>query len=610
MARTKRSIKDVIQQFTNSVWYMGRFAYDAAPRILIGSLSIRVLLGIMPAIAALIAKLIFDLIGSFLQDDASISFQADMLPIILLFGGTLVVTQGLTALDAYFTGEMTRRVNIAISKTVYGHILTLTGMTYFESPKFHDTLREAASNAQWSPANLIQDLTTLLRNGITLISFFGIIFFFNPMLALILVIATVPQFWVQRRFRIRRFHISWSNNAYERQAYYYARLLSEPMFAKELRLFNLGNYILDKFITKREYVNEQNRKLQADETRANVGLSIVTALVMVGTYIAVIGQVFASAITIGDVALYIEVVRGLQGTLQNTVTTLTKLSASTMYFAHYQTLMAMTPELEQYEYCPVKRLQHKIEMQNVSFRYEDNSPYVLKNINLTIHKNESLALVGLNGAGKTTIVKLLSRFYDPTEGSILWDGVDIRHFDPIELRERLGAVLQDFVRYDMTVQENIGLGNLQHIDDQSRIQHAAQDMGIHQFIEDLPNGYNTVLSKWLVGSDEQGTDLSGGQWQKIAISRAYMRDVDMLMLDEPTAALDAEAEHDIYERFAELTANKASLLISHRFSTVRMANKIAVIDGGTITEYGTHEDLIAQDGEYARLYGLQAKQYV
>ena len=589
---------------------MGRFAYRAAPRILISMLTLRILLGIMPAISALIAKLIFDQIGLFIQDGTAVDFQADMIPIILLFGTTIVINQGLSALDTYFTSEMSRRVNIAISKTVYGHILSLTGMTYFESPKFHDTLREAAVNARWSPANLVQDLTGVMRSVITILTFLGIILFFSPLLALVLVIATIPQFWVQQHFRVRRFNISWHNNSYERQAYYYSRILSEPHFAKETRLFNLGDYILNNFIQKREYVDEQNRVVQKDETKANFTLSILSASVMVGTYFVVIRQVFLSAITIGDVALYIEAVRGLQGTLQSLVITLSRMRESTLYYTHYQNLMAMQPDLQQYEPHQIAPLHNKIVIRNVSFRYDDDSPYVLKNINLTIHNNESLALVGLNGAGKTTLVKLLARFYDPTEGEILWDGVDIRHFDPTDLRKRIGAVLQDFVRYDMSARENIGLGDLRYIDDPERIEQAAKDMGIHDFITDLPNGYDTILSRWLLGADEKGTDLSGGQWQKIAIARAYMRDVDLLMLDEPTAALDAEAEHDIYERFADLTRNRASLLISHRFSTVRMADKIAVINGGEITEYGSHHELIAQGGDYARLYGLQAQQYV
>ena len=204
---------------------------------------------------------------------------------------------------------------------------------------------------------------------------------------------------------------------------------------------------------------------------------------------------------------------------------------------------------------------------------------------------------------------MLARFYDPTEGQILWDGVDIRHFTPDSLRERLGAVFQDFVKYDLTARENIGLGDVQYIEDIERIQSTAQQVGVDDFITALPQGYETILSRWLVDKDDDGTDLSGGQWQKVAISRTYLRNVDVLMLDEPTSALDAEAEYDIYQRFADISKNRATVLISHRFSTVRMADKIAVIDDGTIQEYGTHLELLDKGGTYARLYGLQAQQY-
>lgn len=258
---------------------------------------------------------------------------------------------------------------------------------------------------------------------------------------------------------------------------------------------------------------------------------------------------------------------------------------------------------------PVPTLQHGLELQNVSFRYHDDQPWVLQNVNLFIPAQACLALVGLNGAGKTTLVKLLLRFYDPTEGQILWDGMDIRRFDPQALRQQMGAIFQDFMRFDLTVQENIGLGDARYVASRERVQQAARRSGAHNMIQNLPHGYETELTL-MFANGKSPVDLSGGQWQKIALARLFMRqEADLLILDEPTAALDAEAEHDLFEHFVELVNGRTTLLISHRFSTVKMADCIAVLADGRIVEHGSHEDLLTRGVQYARLYTLQAEKY-
>jgi ATP-binding cassette subfamily B protein len=260
-----------------------------------------------------------------------------------------------------------------------------------------------------------------------------------------------------------------------------------------------------------------------------------------------------------------------------------------------------------------------IELRNVSFRYSNEQPWILRNVNLHIPVGRCLALVGLNGAGKTTLAKLLTRMYDPTEGSILWDGVDIRSFSPQELRQHISAIFQDFLHYDLTAQENIGLGNVASLHDNERVMLAARRAGIHERIVALPKGYQTVLSRWLIATDNNtegqgqgmtsGIDLSGGEWQKVALARMFMRECDLLILDEPTAALDVQAEYELYSRFVELMMGRTSLLITHRFSTIQMADFVAVLEAGTVVEYGSHEELVLQGGTYAKLYTTQAQYY-
>lgn len=608
---TERSTRDALRHFATNLYQIAHIAYDAAPRVLVGTLCIRVLRALLPAATAYMFKLVFDRLGLVLAGEADFAFQQDILPFLLGFGVLIVLSQGMNALDSYFNEELGRRLQLHTSTLVYQHLLSLQGMHYFESPRFHDTLQQTTNSLQWLGMQLIHEASGLIGALLTLLSFFGIVFVFSPLLALVLVVAIIPTFIAQLRFRRKRFKLSWHNSPKERQAWYVGSILAQTQYAKEVRLFNLGEYLLNKYVNATQSVHQAQRELNQDELRVNTVLNVLNAALTVGSYVVVVGQAFARQITLGDVTLFIEAVRNVQSQLQILAWSVVSLSERTLFFTHYQNLLAMQSKLSAYEpLTDAPPLRETIELRGVSFRYVPDGDPVLDDINLTIRKGESLALVGLNGAGKTTLVKLLARFYDPTAGEILWDGVDIRHFTPQSLRSRLGAVLQDFIRYDITARENIGIGDVTRIDDVAAIRSAAQQVGVDAFITEMPQGYETILSRWLVEQDEEGTDLSGGQWQKIAISRAYLRDVDVLMLDEPTSALDAEAEYEIYQRFAEIAAGRVTILISHRFSTVRMAQKIAVLEKGCIVEYGTHADLMAHKGTYARLYNLQAAQYV
>jgi ATP-binding cassette subfamily B protein len=341
-----------------------------------------------------------------------------------------------------------------------------------------------------------------------------------------------------------------------------------------------------------------------------LGLSLLSSGAASAAFVLIVLAAFAGRLTLGDITLYVSAVAAVQGALNGLFSATAGLHESVLFHSYFQALQALPPVLPvKTNPQPIAPLAAGLELRQVSFRYHPEQPWVLRDVNLKIPAGSCLALVGLNGAGKTTLVKLLTRLYDPTEGQILWDGIDIREFDPAEFRQRIGAIFQDFMRYDLTVRENIGLGNLAQINKLEQIQRVAQQANIHDELLRLPHGYETELSR-VFAEEGQGLDLSGGQWQKVATARLFVRQADLLILDEPTAALDAQAEYDLYRHFSELMAGRTSFLISHRFSTVRMADLIAMLEDGRISEYGTHDQLLQRNGTYARLYNMQAESYL
>ncbi len=559
--------------------------------------------GVLPAVIAYIGQLIVDGVVAAMTSTAPDTLYVLWLILLEAFVVILVAAsqRGLSVSQSLLRALLGQRVNVMILEKA----LTLQ-LANFEDSEFYDKLTQARREASMRPLSLVNRTFGLVQNAISLISYAVLLFAFSPWAVVILIGAGLPSFFAEAKFSGDAFKLFRWRSPETRMQMYLETVIAREDGVKEVKLFQLGPRLLQRYrdIFNKLFVEDRRLTLRRDSWGFALGLLSTAAFY--GAYAWIVITTINGQITLGAMTMYLVLFRQGQAAVAASLSAISGMYEDNLYLSNlYDYLEQPVPARQGHaKHGPDPRL--GIQFKNVSFTYPGSNGKALNNVSLQIRPGQSLALVGENGSGKTTLIKLLTRLYEPTEGHIILDGLDLQNWDVEALRQRIGVIFQDFGRYQFSVGENIGAGDVRYIDDAERWAKAAKKGMAAPFIEDMPEGYQTQLGRWFKG----GRELSGGQWQKIALSRAFMRsDADILVLDEPTATMDAASEAAVFDHFRSESHNKMTILISHRFSTVRAADQIIVIHQGEILEQGTHKSLLAMNGQYAHLFELQARGY-
>ncbi|MEO7020444.1 MAG: ABC transporter ATP-binding protein [Ktedonobacteraceae bacterium] len=531
-----------------------------------------------------------------------------------------VVAQLVVGLGQSFFSTLTNIAQQLLQELVGNRVQTMIlekantlDLAFFEDSEFYDKLRNASDESTFKPMQMISQLFDFGKTIVTLFSMLFILLSLAWWLAVIALLMPIPSFISSSRYGWRGYRKMRHQSSERRRMMYLNRLMTTDTYNKEIKLFSLGNFFITQFKELAEELYQQDKRIVVPRYLAGFAWGSLSSLTNSAIYIYVAFQAVARVISIGSLTMYTQAAMQVSSSFQGILADLSgiyenNLFVSTLYeFLEYQPHIVSPSDPRMLE-RDEDTAGLDVEFREVSFTYPGKDPATeaaLRNVSFTIKAGEAIALVGRNGAGKTTLVKLLTRLYDPDSGQILIGGRDIREYDIEALRRVVGVIFQDYVTYYMSARENIGVGQIDEIENLELVKSAARKSGANSVITDLPDGYSTMLGKWF----KDGHQLSGGEWQKVALARAFMRNAPILVLDEPTSSLDAQAEYEIFTQFRQLTEGKTAVFISHRFSTVRLADRIFVIEHGILQESGSHTELIALDGRYAELFNLQAEAY-
>jgi ATP-binding cassette subfamily B protein len=561
-------------------------------------------LGVLTILAAALPPLVA-YVGKLIVDAVVARDSARAVRMVLLELGVVAAMALLERSLGLVRQLVGARLGIDVNLAILEKAETLE-LRHFEDSEFYDKLSRARREASLRPLSLIESNFQVLRGLLTLAGYIALLVRFSNLMVLGLLAATIPAFIAEARFSGAAFRMRNWRSPDTRRLLYLEYVLANDEHAKEVKLLGLGPLLLGRYRGLAERFYAEDRQLAVRRAGWSYALSLVSTAVFYGCYAAIVAATVRGQLSLGDMTLYLVAFRQGQQSFQTILTAVGSMYEDTLYMSNLFEFLAIPTQRLRANVPVVVRPEEGIRFEGVGFQYPGSERWALRNIDLLVPKGQSLALVGENGAGKTTFIKLLSGLYRPSEGRVLLDGRDLEDWDEHALRSRIGVIFQDFNQYQLLLRENIAFGSVEHLQDDLRLARAIDHGGARELVASLSSGLETQLGRWF----KEGVDLSGGQWQKVALARAFMRDeADILILDEPTAALDAEAEHAVFQRFRALAAGRTTILISHRFPTVRMADRIVVLEGGAIIEQGTHAELLAAGARYARLFALQAEGY-
>jgi ATP-binding cassette subfamily B protein len=580
-----------------------KFVWEAAPAIVVGELASRVAAALVPLCALVITRHIIDNIVALRSHGTPLPpvFWWLVAGEFALAAFAAILMRVVDFCDIALAERFMRHISVRLMK----HAANLDLMSY-EDPVFYDKLERARVQST-DRVQMIKIAGRLVQEFVTTVSLAAGILFYAPWLLLALIVCVVPAFLGETHFAFLGYSMSFQQTPARRELDYLRMVGGTKEGAKEVKLFGLAPFLVNRYSEVATELCDQT--LRVARRRLSVG-SLLTLLGVVGyygTYAFVISQTVRGVLTLGEMTLLAGAIAGASTNIQAVFTTFSEIANQALFMTDLLLFFSVKPKISSVANAlqVPKKIHEGFEFKNVSFQYPGSSRQVLKNVSFKLGTSERIAIVGENGQGKTTIVKLLTRLYEPTDGQILLDGKDLREYDLESLWSQIGVIFQDFMRYEMTASNNIAVGRIEEVKNQFLIRAAANKSLAEHAIRKLPQGFDQVLGSRFEGA----VDLSGGEWQKIAIARAYLRDAQLLILDEPTAALDARSEHEVFQRFTELTTGKMSVLISHRFSTVKMADRILVLKNGEIAEQGRHDQLLKVGGAYAEMFELQAASY-
>ncbi|MGB3787632.1 MAG: ABC transporter ATP-binding protein [Phormidesmis sp.] len=583
-----------------------RLVWRSSPNWTLIKLLLITLLGLIPLASIYLLKLLVDAVTAGLPTAEPQVLLRQILPLLIGLAVAAFITLLCNAFSELVNTAQAQKVTDYMRGILHSKSIEID-LAYYENPRYHDTLQRAQQEATYRPNQIIIRLAQVGQNGLSLAAMIGLLLTLHWGITGVLLLGAIPSILVRLRYTRELYQWQRQWTPVERQSQYLSILLTAEQFAKEIRLFELGDLFSHRFDRLRVQLYQAKLRLMSRRVFSFMSANVLSGLLVGSIYAFILYQTFQGALKLGDLVLYHQALQRAQGALKSLLGGLSGLYEDNLFLTNLYEFLDLKPEVvtPAFPKAMPKSLRQGVVFENVNFQYEGTTRQALKDISLTVRPRETIALVGENGSGKTTLIKLLCRLYDPTSGRITIDGIDLKDLDVSELRQQISVVFQDYAKYHLSAQDNIWLGNIQIPPEDDAVVAAAKRSGAHEVIQNLPNAYDTMLGKLFKGGEE----LSIGQWQKVALARAFLRDSGVIVLDEPTSAMDPRAEFEVFSQFRELIKDQAAILITHRLSTVKMADRIYVMEQGRIVESGCHDDLLSQQGLYASLFEIQARNY-